>query len=300
MKSKKILSRLEKDPYFGLLLIAPILLWVMVTLLYPLIEAITLSVKNIDYAGTNGIFVGLKNYLNVMKQTVFIHSLWTTLVWTVLNVVFQIGIALLGAKILNQDFFGKNFIRNWVIVPWVLPSIVLATLGKWVLDPSLGLVNYFLRTIGLIDTPISFLSDINLALPWVIILNVWRWFPFFTVMFLAALQTVPRELYEAADLEQASGWQKFWYIELPGIAPILRVQTLLCVLWAVNIFDTIWLLTRGGPNYTTTTLPILIYLKAFQEYRISQSSAIAVIMFLILLIGSIIYFKHSLKIDWEE
>ncbi len=297
---KKLLGYLEKDPYFGLLLVAPILIWVMVTLIYPLIEAMALSFKNVGYAGTDGIFVGLKNYFNVMKQIVFLQSLWTTLVWTVLNVIFQIGIAILGAKILNQDFFGKNFIRNWIIVPWVLPSIVLATLGKWVLDPSLGIANYFLKSVGLIDTPISFLSDPNLALPWVIILNVWRWFPFFTVMLLAALQTVPRELYEAADLEQANGWQKFCYIELPGIAPILRVQTLLCILWAVNIFDTIWLLTRGGPNYTTTTLPILIYLKAFQEYRISQSSTIAIIMFIILLIGSLIYFKRSLKLDWEE
>ncbi len=297
---KQMRRILERDPWFGLMLVAPILIWIVASLLYPLLEAILLSLKNVGYAGTEGRFIGLRNYLNLLSQSSFYYSLWITLIWTVLNVVLQIGSALVGAKILNQDFFGKEFIRNWIIVPWVLPSIVLATLGKWVLDPSLGIVNYLLRHLGLIDAPLSFLSDVNLALPWVILLNVWRWFPFFVVMFLAALQTVPKELFEAAEIDQAGFWQKFIYVELPGIMPILKVQVLLCILWAVNIFDTIWLLTRGGPAKTTTTLPVLIYLKAFQEYRISQSSALAVLMFVILLIGSFIYFRRSLNVDWEE
>ncbi len=297
---KKITKLLEKDPYFGWILVAPILIWMMGTLLYPLFEAIILGFKNVGYAGTEGHWVGLKNYLALFSNDIFIKSLWITLIWTVANVVLQIGIALIGAKILNQDFFGKNFIRNWIIIPWVLPSIVLATLGKWILDPSLGIVNYILKSIGLIHAPISFLSDINTALPWVILLNVWRWFPFFLVMFLAALQTVPKELYEATEIEQANAWQKFYYVELPEIMPILKIQILLCALWAANIFDTIWLLTRGGPSSTSTTLPILIYLKAFQEYRISQASTIAVVMFIILLVGSFIYFRRSLNASWEE
>lgn len=182
---------IEKDPYFGLLLVAPILIWVLVTSMYPLIEAIILSVKNVGYAGTAGDFVGFKNYRTIIFQPAFLSSLWITLSWTILNVILQIGMGLIGAKILNQEFFGKQFVRNWIIIPWVMPSIVLATMGKWVLDPSLGIVNYLLKSLGLIHIPISFLSDVNLAFPWVVILNVWRWFPFFTVMLLAALQTVP-------------------------------------------------------------------------------------------------------------
>lgn len=295
-----IVSRFGRDPYFGLALVIPLFIWVLATLIYPLIEAVILSVKNVGYAGTSGNFVGLANYINLWKSETFLHSLWVSTIWTILNIVLQLGAALVGAVILNQDFFGKQFIRSWIIVPWVLPSIVLATLGKWVLDPSLGVINYLLRQFGLVSNPISFLSTPGLALPSVTILNVWRWFPFFTITFLAALQTIPKELYEAADIDRATPLQKFIHIELPGIMPVLRVQALICSLWAVNIFDTIWLLTRGGPAYSTTTLTILIYLKAFQEFRISQSATMAVIMFAILLVGSLVYFWRVLKLDWEE
>ena len=236
---KKIMERLGKDPYFGFLLVIPILIWVLATLIYPLLEAVKLSLQNVGYIGTEGSFVGLKNYIRILREPDFLHALRVTIIWTVFNVILQLGLGLISAKILNQDFWGKKFIRNWIIIPWVLPSIVLATLGKWVLDPSLGLVNYLLRSIGLISEPIAFLSDVHHAMPWTIILNVWRWFPFFTVMFLAALQTIPKELYEAAEIDRANGWQRFLYVEVPGLMPILKVQTLLCILWAVNIFDTI-------------------------------------------------------------
>ncbi len=297
---KRILAHLEKDPWFGLILVVPLFVWVSGTLLYPLVEAAILSLKNVGYAGTAGEWVGFANYAKLGTSSVFRSSLWVTVVWTVLNVVLQLGLALLGAEILNQEFFGQKFIRNWIIIPWVLPSIVLATLGKWVLDPSLGVINYLLLHLGLVSHPISFLSVPALALPSVVVLNVWRWFPFFTVTFLAALQTVPKELYEAADMDRASTWQKFLNVDLPGIMPVLKVQTIVCVLWAANIFDTIWLLTRGGPANATTTFPILVYLKAFQEFRISQSATISIVMFLALLVGSLLYFWRVLGAEEEE
>jgi multiple sugar transport system permease protein len=297
--ARGFLDRLGKDPWFGLTLVLPLFAWVSATLLYPLAEAALLSLKNVGYAGTAGDWIGLANYLKVLKSPGFVQSLWVSVVWTALNVVLQLGTALVAAVILNQDFFGQRFIRNWIIIPWVLPSIVLATLGKWVLDPSLGVVNYVLQQLGLISGPISFLSIPALALPSVTLLNVWRWFPFFTVTFLAALQTVPRELYEAAEIDRAPAWQRFLNVDLPGIMPVLKVNFIICLLWAANIFDTIWLLTRGGPNYATTTFTILVYLKAFQEFRLSQASTIAIIMFLLLLVGSLVYFWRVLRAEGE-
>ena len=297
---KGILHWLGRDPGFGLALVVPLFIWVASTLLYPLIEALILSFKNVGYAGTPGDYVGAANYLKLLGSEAFWRSTRLTVVWTVLNVVLQIVVALAGATILNQDFFGQRFVRNWIIIPWVLPSIVLATLGKWILDPSLGVVNYLLQQAGLIDQPISFLSNQSMALFAVTILNVWRWFPFFTVTFLAALQTIPKEQYEAAEIDRATAWQKFLHVDLPGIMPVLKVQIIMSTLWAANIFDTIWLLTRGGPADATTTLTIQIYLKAFQEFRISQSSATAMIMFVMLLAGSLVYFWRALKLDWEE
>ena len=295
-----VLHWFGRDPGFGLILVVPLFLWVAATLLYPLIAAAVLSLKNVGYAGTTGNYVGLANYSRLLLSALFWRCVWLTVVWTALNVVLQLCLALAGAMILNQDFFGQRFVRNWIIVPWVLPSIVLATLGKWILDPSLGVVNYLLQQIGLIHSPISFLATPSLAMVTVTILNVWRWFPFFLVTFLAALQTIPKEQYEAAEIDRATSWQKFTHVDLPGIMPILKVQTIMSTLWAANIFDTIWLLTRGGPADATTTLTIQVYLKAFQEFRISQSSAIAMIMFVILLAGSLIYFWWTLKLDWED
>jgi len=300
VKWKQMVKRLEKDPYFGLFLVLPLLLWVLATLLYPLGEALVLSFKNVGYVGTAGNFVGVKNYLKLFASTGFWATMWRTLVWTGLNVGLQIGLALLGAFILNQDFFGQRFVRNWIIIPWVLPSIVLATLGKWVLDPSLGVINYLLRSLGLIDKPISFLGNPSLALPAVTLLNVWRWSPFFLVTFLAALQTIPKELYEAAAIDGATGLARIFHVDLPGILPVLKVQTIICTLWAANIFDTIWLLTRGGPAEATTTLTIQVYLKAFQEFRISESAAIAIVMFVILFLGCLSYFWQVMTRDWEE
>ncbi len=289
-----------RDPGFGLILVVPLFVWVAGTLLYPLFEAAVLSLQNVGYAGTAGRYVGHANYSRLLGSAGFWRCVWLTVVWTGLNVVLQLGLALAGAIVLNQDFFGKRFIRNWIIIPWVLPSIVLATMGKWILDPSLGVVNYLLRQIGLIHTPISFLATPAYAMLTVTLLNVWRWFPFFLITFLAALQTIPKEQYEAADIDRATPWQKFVHVDLPGIMPVLKVQGIMCTLWAANIFDTIWLLTRGGPADATTTLTILVYLKAFQEFRISQSSAMGMIMFVLLLAGSLVYFRRALKLDWED
>lgn len=295
-----VLGRLGKDPYFGLLLILPLFVWVIATLMYPLIATVALSLENVGYAGTEGRFIGLKNYVDLLKSPQFRKSAWLTAKWTFWSVVLQLGLALGGAVILNQDFKGKEFIRTWVILPWVLPSIVLATLGKWVLDPSLGVVNYLLTRFGMIDSPVSFLSMPRQAFWSVLLLNTWRWFPFFAVTLLAALQTIPKELYEAAEIDRANAFQKFIHVDLPGIAPVLKIQLLICILWAANIFDTIWLLTRGGPSGATTTLPILIYYKAFQEFRISQASAASIVMFVLMLLASIVYFATLLRSDWEE
>ena len=295
-----ILARLGKDPYFGLILILPLFIWVVATLLYPLVATIELSLQNVGYAGTEGKFIGLKNYTTLLRDPEFRRAIWLTLEWTVWSVVLQIGLALGGAVILNQDFYGKEFVRTWIILPWVLPSIVLATLGKWILDPSLGVVNYLLTSFGIIDKAIPFLSTPKYAFWSVLLLNTWRWFPFFTVTLLAALQTIPKELYEAAKIDRANAFQTFIHVDLPGIAPVLKIQVLICILWAANIFDTIWLLTRGGPSGATTTLPIMIYYKAFQEFRMSQASTASIIMFVIMLAVSLVYFGTLLKSEWEE
>lgn len=286
---------LQKDPYFGYLLILPLLVWALLTLIYPLVETIRLSLMDVGYVGTPGRFVGASNYVRILAGREFWRTLQVSVVWTALNVALQVLLALVAALVLNQEFRGREFWRNWIILPWLFPSIVLATMGKWVLDPTLGVVNYLLLSSGLVERPISFLGSPGIALYAVTAVNVWRWFPFFTVIILAALQTIPRELGEAADMDGAGYFARLWYVELPTISEVLKVVILIASLWAINIFDAIWLLTRGGPVYTTTTLTILIYYKAFQEYRISQAATISLVMFVILLAYGVGYLRRVMK-----
>ncbi len=292
---RNLAERLQRDPYFGYLLILPLVGWAALTLLYPLADAVRLSLQNVGYVGTPGTYVALANYARILTGREFWLSLGVSAWWTVLNVVLQLVLALVSALVLNQEFRGREVVRNWIILPWLFPSIVLATMGKWVLDPTLGVVNYLLVTSGLVDRPISFLGSPQIALYAVTAVNVWRWFPFFTVIILAALQTIPRELGESADIDGAGYFARLLYVELPTIGQVLKVVVLIASLWAINIFDAIWLLTRGGPVYRTTTLPILIYYKGFQEHRISQAAAISLLMFAILLVYGILYMRRVMR-----
>jgi multiple sugar transport system permease protein len=152
---------------------------------------------------------------------------------------------------------------------------------------------------GLIQTPVSFLGSAGMALYAVTAVNVWRWFPFFTVILLAALQTIPRELGESADIDGAHYFARLWYIELPSIGQVLRVTILIASLWAINIFDAIWLLTRGGPRFSTTTFSILIYYKGFVEHRISQAATVSLLMFVLLLVFGLVYFRYVMREETE-
>lgn len=290
-----VFARLQRDPYFGYLLILPLLVWTTLTLVCPLIDTVRLSLASVGYVGTPGEFIGLDNFIRILNGREFWRSMQVSLWWTVLNVAFQFLLALTSALVLNQEFRGREVVRNWIILPWLFPSIVLGTMGRWVLDPTLGVVNYLLLAAGVVDRPISFLGTPGIALYAVTAVNVWRWFPFFTVIILAALQTIPREIGESADIDGAGYLARLWYVELPTISEVLKVVVLLASLWAINIFDVIWLLTRGGPVYATTTLTILTYYKGFQEYRISQAATISLILFLILLAYGMAYLRRVMR-----
>jgi len=292
---KRISSVILKDPTFGLLLVLPLLLWVAVTLLYPAVDAVRISFSNVRYVGLPIKYVGLTNFKHVLSEREFWDSVIRTVIWSVSNVALQLVGSLGVALVLNQEYKGKEFIRNWIILPWVLPTIVLAIVWKWILDPTHGVANYILIRLGIVERPIEFLSSTTWTLPTAILLNCWRWIPYFSVIVLAALQTVPKELHEAAAIDGASRWKRFTHITLPFISPVLKVIALNSLLWSANIFDTIWLLTRGGPLDHTTTLPIYIYSKAFRSFRFSEAAAAAILMFLGLLLLVIIYLRILFK-----
>ncbi len=261
---------------------APLLLWILVTVIYPLCYTFWLSMQNQQLLGAQSEFVWFDTYRQVLKNRDFWTALKNTLVWTVGNSILQ-GIGGLSvALLLNRKFRGCKFMRVWIILPWIIPTVVMAIMWKWMLSSTFGVLGWLLVKTGLCETAPIFLGDPFNAMPTLICVNAWRWIPFMAVVILAALQTIPNDLYEAASVDGAGPVKKFMTITLPGIAGTTTTMFLIGTLFSFNMFDVIWLMTEGGPLDYTTTLPVLIYKSAFKTFRVSQAAAISVLVFVIL------------------
>lgn len=270
------------DRRLGLLLVTPVVLLIAVILLVPLFDALSTSFTNLRVPGGEYETVGLEQYTTLIADPDFRSSLWLTVVWVLANGVLQLILALIAAVALNNTFRGMNVVRAWIILPWVVPVAVIAILWRWMLDATSGGINWALQGLGLIEAPIIFLGDPGNAFPTLISMNSWRFFPFLTVLLLAAMQTIPRSQFEAASMDGASAFRQFRTITFAHLRPILGILGLVGTLWAANIFDLIWLTTKGGPSGRTETMPLFIYETAFASFNFSLAAA-ASGLFLILL-----------------
>ncbi|MCL4826303.1 MAG: sugar ABC transporter permease [Caldilinea sp.] len=283
-------SRSTRRTLLGYLFVAPLLLWLTATIVYPLLSAIALSVLDIRIVGTEGAFIGLENYVRALGASSFWQAFARSLGWVVGNAVLQTLAAFAAALLLNQRFWGQRFARIWIILSWIVPTVVVVIIWRWLLSSS-GVINYALMAISLVDQPVGFFSTPVAAALSVIAINAWRWFPFMAITVLAALQSIPQELYEAAAVDGATARQRFFAITLPLLQPVLFVLGLVGTLLSFNVFDVIWLLTAGGPSGATTTLPVLIYETAFTRYRLSQAAAISVLAGLALLVFAVLFIR---------
>jgi multiple sugar transport system permease protein len=180
-----------------------------------------------------------------------------------------------------------------LILPYALPPISVALMWRWMLNSTYGIVNIFLMRIGIIETPIPWLSGLYTALPTAILINTWFGFPLMTIAILAGLQSIPIEHYEVANIAGASAWQTFWKVTLPGIKQIVGIMVILRIIWVFNSFDILFLLTGGGPLRTTEALPILAYYTGWKSQLIGKAGALATILFLFLLVFMIFYFRMA-------
>jgi len=292
--------RPKADTLLGYLLVAPLLLWLAGTILYPLLSAVRLSFLDVGIIGTGGQFVGLENYSKTLGSDNFWEAFGRSLVWVVANAALQTLAAFATALILKQRFRGQGLARVWVITSWIVPTVVVVIIWRWILGTSGGIVNYLLVALGITPGPIGFFGTGPSAQASVIFINSWRWFPLMAVILLAGMQGIPEELYEAAAADGASAWQRFRHITLPGLQAVLFVMGLVGVLWSINVFDIIWLLTRGGPSSATTTLPVLIYDTAFFKYKLSRSAAASVVLGLVLLTFAMLYTRFMSPRSDEE
>jgi multiple sugar transport system permease protein len=283
------MTRQKLMPYSFLL---PALAITSVVILYPVIQTLLLSVQNyVLYAPDESQFVGLENF----QDEVFWVSLFHSLIWVSGVVVMQLLLGLGAALLLNQSFWWRGLARALIIIPWALPSVIIGLIWTWIYDYNVGVLNDLLLRIGLIDQPVAWLSQPKTSFIAIIITLVWQGFPFFTVMILAGLQTVPQELYEAARIDGANAFRQFWHVTLPSIAGILATAVLLRIIWVANSLDIILVMTGGGPGYATYTLPLYAFLRAYSEMEFGYAAALALVMTILLLGIVFLYVRRQAR-----
>jgi ABC-type sugar transport system permease subunit len=261
------------------LLLLPSLTLICIIELYHFITGVSYSLHKGTLLGT-GAFIGWENYLRLFASPDFYHSIYFSFIFALFNVVFSYLIGLGLALFLNLDFPGRGFCRVALLVPWIVPAIVSIVSWKWLIADRGGLANIVLGAFGI--GPIYFLSDSNWAMVAVIVIKIWRSFPFMMLSLLAALQVIDGTLYEAGKLDGANSWQLFRHITLPHLKNISIVQAILMIIWSINDFETPFLLTQGGPSNATENLILLAYRYTFGRNDVGRGAAVALLTLLIL------------------
>ncbi len=261
----------------------PAFLVLILMVLYPLIYGIVISFFDTNLVSRFS-FVGLKYYGRLIKDPTFYSSLWKTLVFTVLTVAGRTLLALMFSTILVNDRMPcKRLFRSILVLPWFFPDVVIGLLWKWLYNTNYGLINHILQSLRLIDHPVEWLSSTSTAMGAVIVVSIWKGFPFMMVMLLAAHQTISKDLYEAAELDGCNAFRKFQHVTLPGIMPVLSTTVMMEIMWCFKHFTIIWNLTKGGPVDATQVVSIDIYKTGFEYMRFGESSTRAVFVFVIII-----------------
>ena len=276
----------RRESIQGVGLLAPTVLLLLGLVLYPFGYAIWLGFTD-KTIGSPGTFVGLKNFRYVLGWPQFSTALVNTAVFTVSAVAIKLVLGMAVAVVLNQQIRGRNFFRAFLLLPWVMPAFVVYLVWRWLYDPLSGLINYALIDLGLVSTPIPFLSERSTAMASVIVAHVWRAFPFFAISFLAGMQTISQEMYDAAQVDGASRLQQFRHITLPSLYHIIGVVLMLSTIWTANAFEPVYLMTGGGPSDATVVYTLLAYLMGMVNLRLGEAAAVST-LFLPLLLALIV------------
>jgi multiple sugar transport system permease protein len=280
----------RKSALVGWLLLAPSLVLLGGLVVFPVLYNIWLSLFDKHAFMPVQAFVGLKHYRYFASDPEFWTSFYYGSVYAGVTMVLQLGVGVPAALLLNEGFRGRNLLRGVVLFPYMIPTIVAVILWKWLLNDSYGLVNHLLMNAGL-ARPVAWLGP-DYIMASLIVTSVWQFFPFVVVTYLARLQTIPPELYEAATVDGASAWRRFLHVTLPQTASVLFVIVLLRSIWMFTKFDTVWLMAGdGGVSRYIRTLPVYAYARSFTYLQAGMGAALAVIMFVMLLAATALYFR---------
>ncbi|GAB4055327.1 carbohydrate ABC transporter permease [Catellatospora paridis] len=280
------------DRTFGFLLTLPALVLFGAIVFYPLVGSLTTSLFEQSLVQPGREFVGLDNFRAVLDDQ-FWPVLWNTLVFTGLGTLapFLIGFAL--ALALNTRLPGRALLRGAFLFPWVIPGVVVSFAWLWIFNANYGLLNGILVRLGLIAEPVSWLGDPDTAMYAVIVAKTWASFPWIMVMLLAGLQTVPAVLHEAAGMDGAGVLRRFWHVTLPHLRGIIGIVVLLEIIWNFQHFDTIYVLTGGGPAGATTTFAVAVYDTAFKGFDLGRAGALGALWLVLLLVLVVVYVRFA-------
>lgn len=279
----------RRSSWLPYLLAGPILIYELIFILYPIYTGIKWSFYQQAAIGKPMTWVGLENYQRLFRDDKFWSVVSNTFVYMIAVIVIAIGFGLISATVLNRSFVGRGVARAVTTLPWAFPDVPAVLIFIWMLNPNFGVMNRFANWLPWVHENPKWLFDPHLAMFSVVLITAWKGFPFYSLVILAALQTVPSELYEAARVDGASRFQSFRAVTLPSITPTLLLLTVLAAIYSFKQFTIIWLLTGGGPSGATETIVIKVYQEAFRFHDFNFASAVGVVGFVMAFIIALVF-----------
>jgi multiple sugar transport system permease protein len=287
---------LEDERWLALLLLLPTVVLLGLFIAYPFVKGIMLSVTD-TRVGVPGHFVGLKNFEDVWNDSIFRVAVWNTCLYTVVTTVFKLALGLWLAVLLNRNFRGKTLTRAFILLPFIIPTVLSTLAWKWMFDPTFSVINWVLFHVGIIDSRINWLGEPGLAMISVIVVNVWRGVPFYAITLLAGLQTISPELHEAAAIDGARAWQRFRHVTWPLLLPVTLVVVLFSVIQTFADFQLVYVLTGGGPANATQLFATYAYQIGIGTGLLSQGATISLAVFPVLLLVVIVQLLYIRKVE---
>ncbi len=260
--------------------------------MFPMLYSLLLSLEKYNLTDPdNVLFVGLGNYLTLFESSNFWSVMERTVLFTVISVALTMVLGLAFALILNERFHGRGVFRTLLLVPWVIPAVVVGIAWEWIFNSNYGVLNALLQQVGLIQEFRPWLGDPATAMPAVIVAKVWKEVPFASLLFLAGLQTIPADLYEASRIDGAGAWRSFLHITLPLLRPTILVVIVLQTMWTFRVFDIIFVMTNGGPMDTTNLAAFYTYLETFKYLHVGLGAALAYVVTAVIVAASVLYMR---------
>jgi multiple sugar transport system permease protein len=287
---------LEDERWVAMLLLLPTMVLLGLFIAYPFVRGIILSVTSAR-VGIEGEFVGLENFRRLAVDPIFHQVVWNTVLYTAVTTVFKLGLGLWLALLLNRSFRGKAYIRAFILLPFIIPTVLSTFAWKWMFDPTFSVLNWMMYQMSIINRPINWLGDADLAMLSICIVNIWRGVPFFAISLLAGLQTISPDLNEAAAIDGAKPLQRFWHITWPLLLPVTMVVVLFSIIQTFADFQIVYVMTGGGPANATHLFATYAYQLGVGTGLLSQGAAISLAMFPILFLIVIVQLLYIRRVE---